>query len=297
MPIQQKTSAFLNRRMRFWDPLGGRQEFSIQTFLNVIQSPAFLLFGGLTLVLFFATDPSSNRPYVPLWASAAIWPMAYVLYMTLYLICLSGVSILTGYATRLRVPTPMIGFVALLPTVYISEVYILDWMSGGTYPPSLQGKYLFYFLSVQVSEAVFYKYIFPNMGDLESAEDLVDSSAPTEPSRYLIIGGERIPLSSIHLIEAREHHVHVTLSDSRRRLRARLRDIVAQTTSEDGVQTHRSWWVARHAAKELCEEGGRPVLRLTDNAHIPVARTRIGEVKDWVDQHLYKNRVAPTAAE
>ena len=70
MHSKQEISVFLKRKMRFWDPLGSTQEFSIQTFIKVMKHPKFLLFGGLTLLFFFATDPSTNRPYVPLWASA-----------------------------------------------------------------------------------------------------------------------------------------------------------------------------------------------------------------------------------
>ena len=53
----KKQNAFLTRKMRIWDPLGGHQEFSILIFWRVIKHPTFLLFVGLTLILFFATDP------------------------------------------------------------------------------------------------------------------------------------------------------------------------------------------------------------------------------------------------
>jgi hypothetical protein len=295
----KKKNAFLTRKMRFWDPLGGHQEFSFLTFLAVIRHPTFLLFGALTLLLFFATDPSHNRAYVPLWGSAAIWPMAYIIYMSLYAFALAALSVLTGKFPRLRTPTSLLGFLTLFPTVYISEVFILDLMSGGTFPSSLQGNYLFYFLSVQVCEAVFFRYIFPNIEVAEDEDLNADhlENALVDDIKHVIIGGERIPLGNIHLIEAREHHVQVTLLDSQRRLRARLGDIVAQTSPSDGVQTHRSWWVARHAAKELSEEDGRPVLRLNDNLHIPVARTRVGEVRTWVQDHLSTDPGASSPAE
>ena len=299
MHSKQEISVFLKRKMRFWDPLGSTQEFSIQTFIKVMKHPKFLLFGGLTLVFFFATDPSTNRPYVPLWASAAIWPIAYVIYMSLYALALCVLSGLTKAIPRLRTPTSLLGFLTLFPTIYFCENVLLNIMSGGTYPSTLNGNYLFYFLAVQVSEAVFFKYIYPGMDvhEADVEENADDRNTEAETSKHIIIGGERIPLRQIHLIEAREHHVHVTLSDSRRRLRARLGDVVAQTSSEDGIQTHRSWWVARHAAKELGEENGRPVMRLRDNAHIPVARTRVSQVRTWAEDHLEDGIQAKPAAE
>lgn len=283
--------------MQFWDPLGGKLSFSLLTFANAKVHPKFLLFGGLILVLFFATDPSSNRAYVPLWASAAIWPIAYVIYMTLFASALVIQSIVTGWVPTLRVPTPVIGFFALFPTVYASEVIILDIMSGGTYPEKLAGNYLFYFLSVQVCEAVFFKFIFPALRVEVQTNAGQTDTANFEDTRHVIIGGERIPLGDIRLIEARQHHVHVTLSDSERRLRARMGDFVAQTSPSDGVQTHRSWWVARHAAKEISEENGRPVLRLEDDIPVPIARTRVNDVLSWATEHLDSGTQIKPAAE
>ncbi|APZ54289.1 DNA-binding protein, LytTr [Salipiger abyssi] len=69
-------------------------------------------------------------------------------------------------------------------------------------------------------------------------------------------------------------------------MRARLSDIVAQTRPDDGIQPHRSWWVARGTVAGLDRESGKPVLRLTDGDAVPVARGRLPEVRDWIDTHL-----------
>ena len=54
-------------------------------------------------------------------------------------------------------------------------------------------------------------------------------------------------------VEAREHHLHVTLDDDSFVQRARLRDVLAQAGAASGIQTHRSWWVAARAA--VCRAG------------------------------------------
>ena len=74
---------------------------------------------------------------------------------------------------------------------------------------------------------------------------------------------------------------HGTLSQ-----RARLSDIVAQTRDEDGIQPHRSWWVPRHSVRELGRDAGKPVLRLTDESVIPVARGRLETVRHWIATHV-----------
>ena len=286
--MSTETDTFGTRELRLWDPLGQPIQFNLKTFLEVIEDKRFLLFGGLALVLFFATDPSNNREYVPLWVSAAIWPVAYVVYMTGYGTLLSGLSLLTRVWSRLRVPTILIAFTALVPAVYICEELVLHKMSNGLYPNDLRGNFLFYFLAVLVIEAVFFRFVFPILVPQEdSALPAVQTAAnDDETLRHVIIGGERIPLHKIRTIEARAHHVQVTMIDAETRLRARLGDIVAQTNPNDGVQTHRSWWVSRAAASAVVENEGRPSLRLICNGHVPIARTRVDDVQAWASEHL-----------
>nr|WP_245216288.1 LytTR family DNA-binding domain-containing protein [Sagittula salina] len=107
---------------------------------------------------------------------------------------------------------------------------------------------------------------------------------PAEPIRHILIGAEPVPLPQLRHIQAQEHHVHVTLDGQRLTHRARLSDIVAQTAPEDGIQPHRSWWVARHVARELERDGQKHVLRLDDGTRVPVARSRLPEVRDWLDE-------------
>lgn len=280
--------AFLTRELHVWDPLGGRHSLSFLTYLEIIKDPRFQLFCALTLVLFFATDPSGNRAYVPLWVSGAIWPVSYLLYMSFFSIVLLCQSAITGWNPSFRMPTVAIGFLALIPSVYLAEGVILRIMSNGAFPVNLQGNFIFYFLSVQVIEAVFFRFVFPVLRTSHDAstKTAAPSRSQADDTQQVIIGGERIPLRSIKVIEAREHHVEVTMFDGQTRLRARLGDIVAQTTPKDGIQTHRSWWVARHAAKGLGQEAGKPVLHLIGDHPVPVARTRVNQVQAWAEEHL-----------
>ncbi|MNL69688.1 LytTr DNA-binding domain protein [compost metagenome] len=54
---------------------------------------------------------------------------------------------------------------------------------------------------------------------------------------------------------------------------AGLRDV-------EGVQTHRSWWVARAAIAGVVEDGRKLRLRLTGGLEAPVSRTRIGALRE-----------------
>jgi DNA-binding LytR/AlgR family response regulator len=53
----------------------------------------------------------------------------------------------------------------------------------------------------------------------------------------------------------------------------------------EGVQTHRSWWVARSAIVGVVEDGRRLRLRLKGGLEAPVSRARIGRLREegWLD--------------
>ena len=250
--------------------------FDTAIYSRVLAHQRTLLFMLLCLLTFFAADPSGVRAYVPLWFSIVVWPVAFSIYLFVYHLCLLASAALCSQIKWLRIPTPLLGLIALYPTVSLCETSA-ELMSGGSYPEDMLSHMIFYFLSVQALETVFYRFIMPGVREeIEAATT----------ARHLVVGGEKIDLRDLHHIEAREHHVHLTLSDTRKLFRARLSDLVAQTQPEDGIQPHRSWWVARDQVVTPERSNGRMTLRLRDDTVVPVARTRMDDVQNWIARHI-----------
>ncbi len=178
---------------------------------------------------------------------------------------------------NLRVPIPILGFLALIPTVTLCETG-LSIASNGTMEPDFAGKFLSFFFMIQGLETVYYRFIMPSIRKEIEGEEI---------SRHLVVGGEKVDLSKLLHIEAREHHVYMTFEDAKSQARARLSDIVAQTQDQDGMQPHRSWWIARDPAIRVERKSGRLVLRLRDDTEVPVARTRVDEVLSWLQTHVH----------
>lgn len=266
----------LNTEIKFWDLLGGRLAFTTATYSRVLQHKRTLVFVSLSLLTFFAADPSGARNYVPLWFSMILWPIAFSFYLILYHLEFLLAAALTRRIPSLRVPTPLLGLIALIPTVIVCESLVMI-MSNGTFPYDVVKQMIFYFFSVQGLETVFYRFIMPGVQEEIEKE---------QQTRHLVIDGEKIDLSKLLHIEAREHHVHLTFEDARSLARARLRDIVAQTQYEDGIQPHRSWWVAKNAGIKPEHKDGRLILRLRDDTEVPVARTRVNDVMSWLENHI-----------
>lgn len=266
----------LETRINFWDLLFGRMSFDISIYSRVLCHKRTVLFLTLCLVTIFAADPSGVRNYVPLWFSMIVWPVAFAHYLGLYYIGFLLAAAVSRIFPKFRLPTPLIGLIALFPVVSLGE-FVAGILSNGTYPQGTLSHMSFYFLSVQGMETVFYRFIMPGV-----RHEIEQSNA----ERHLIVGGEKINLRDLHHIKAHEHHVHLTLSDTRKLIRARLGDLVAQTNPEDGFQPHRSWWVARDQVKTHEHSNGRMTLRLHDDTIVPVARTRVDAVQDWLSSHI-----------
>ena len=52
----------------------------------------------------------------------------------------------------------------------------------------------------------------------------------------------------------------------------------------EGLQVHRSWWVARDAITDAKRGDGRATLTLKDGAEVPVSRTYAGLLREkgWI---------------
>ena len=64
----------------------------------------------------------------------------------------------------------------------------------------------------------------------------------------------------------------------------RIADAIRELSMVDGLQTHRSWWVAREGLADVAREKGRLVLKLKSGQEAPVSRTYAPAVRQrgWI---------------
>ncbi len=87
-------------------------------------------------------------------------------------------------------------------------------------------------------------------------------------------------------ISGRDHYVEVATAKGVTSLLMRFSDALAEVDGTDGLQVHRSHWVAAGAVVGRAREGGRVFLRLTCGDMVPVSRTHLAavEARGWLDQ-------------
>jgi LytTr DNA-binding domain len=95
---------------------------------------------------------------------------------------------------------------------------------------------------------------------------------------------ERLPVkfrtATIYAVSAEDHYLRVHSSAGEHMLLLRLGDAMRELGNLEGLQTHRSWWVARQGLAETAKGDGRVTLKLKSGVEAPVSRTYQKAVKD-----------------
>ena len=80
-------------------------------------------------------------------------------------------------------------------------------------------------------------------------------------------------LGDLCSVEAQEHYVQVVSTEESRMVLYRFSDVVRQIPESQGMQVHRSHWVAHSAVETTVMHGQTMKLALKDGRFIPVSRT------------------------
>ena len=95
---------------------------------------------------------------------------------------------------------------------------------------------------------------------------------------------ERLPIKfrsgTVYAVSAEDHYLRVHTSLGETMVLMRLADAVRELASLEGLQTHRSWWVAKQGLADASRDDGKVTLTLKSGAEAPVSRTYQKAVKD-----------------
>lgn len=112
-----------------------------------------------------------------------------------------------------------------------------------------------------------------------SPEPGAPSAATPQPgARFLARLPGRLGVDLLAL-QMEDHYVRVHTRSGDTLLLMRLRDAVAELDGVDGLQVHRSWWVARSAVRTVEPDGRGLRLTLSNGLVVPVPRERAPELK------------------
>ncbi len=86
-------------------------------------------------------------------------------------------------------------------------------------------------------------------------------------------------------LQAEDHYLRVHSENETALILMRLSDAIEEATPIEGLQTHRSWWVARSAVENVTRSAGRATLTLKNGLQVPVGRTYAKALQEagWLD--------------
>jgi len=86
------------------------------------------------------------------------------------------------------------------------------------------------------------------------------------------------PQNPVLRVQAADHYLQLWTTGGEVLVRGRMQDALAILTDDQGIQTHRSWWVAWSEIKCIERRARDHVLRLHNGEQVPVARARVADV-------------------
>lgn len=109
---------------------------------------------------------------------------------------------------------------------------------------------------------------------VSKAQPVQTHAAPVggAPARF----PDRLPIrlrgAVIRAVQAEDHYLRIHTDRGSDLILMRLSDALEELEGLEGSQTHRSWWVARDAVRDVARGDGRATLTLDGGLTVPVSR-------------------------
>ena len=107
-------------------------------------------------------------------------------------------------------------------------------------------------------------------------DDLLDEAKATVPTRHGLLAAAP---TDIICLQMEDHYVRVHHRAGSHLVHATLNQAIAALNGADGLQVHRSWWVARAAVAEAQVHGRNVRLQLSNGVVAPVARSSVASLR------------------
>lgn len=123
-------------------------------------------------------------------------------------------------------------------------------------------------------------WLHASLVEIRDAGLMADRPAGTDPAAQFM---QRLPVkyrtATLYAVSAEDHYLRVHTSLGEELVLMRLSDALRELSEADGLQTHRSWWVARAGVGDTRRGDGRLVLVLLSGAEAAVSRRYAGDVR------------------
>jgi DNA-binding LytR/AlgR family response regulator len=241
------------------------------------RSPRLWLTFGAVVLLFAVTGPYGSAERLAFLPRFAYW---LLLHAGAWFLALTA-SVLADVVLGRRLDSMFLRMLvgSLIATFPIGLVIgILEWSWFGV--QLTWTAYLDVLPTILPLSAIFCVISYLAMSDAGSASPGAGPDAPAGPTAGA--GHDGVPLLNRLRPESRGPLIHISVEDHYSRIRTtrgselvllRFADAIREAAGADGLQVHRSHWVARDSVEGFRHVGGKLLLVLKDGTEVPVSRT------------------------
>lgn len=87
--------------------------------------------------------------------------------------------------------------------------------------------------------------------------------------------------AKLYAISSEDHYLRIHTDRGDELILMRLADAIHELEASDGIQTHRSWWVARDGVAEKKGKNGKQSLLLKCGTEVPISRARAKKTREY----------------
>lgn len=118
------------------------------------------------------------------------------------------------------------------------------------------------------------------IGRATAAPEAVESANRQHPVETFL---ERLPIkyrgAELWAISSEDHYLRIHTDRGEELILMRLADAIRELSGANGLQTHRSWWVAKDGIADTKRDNGKLVLVLKSGTEAPVSRTFLSQAR------------------
>jgi len=190
----------------------------------------------------------------------------------------------------LRTDMPIWFAIALGVAVGALPLTVLLSLYSGLFWPPAHGRfgtnYVHYGQALVMSEPLAFGFYYLMQRNWRLPTLIAATDAATTPSMATGPGGatgfvDRLPPRlgrELLCLKMEDHYVRAHTTRGSDLILTPLKDAVAELGGE-GLQVHRSWWVARRALSEPIARGRNLYLRLSNGLEVPVSRASVAKLR------------------
>ncbi|HIP23845.1 MAG TPA: LytTR family transcriptional regulator [Rhodobacteraceae bacterium] len=271
--------------MPFYDVLWRKRHLTIRELRAVYANYYSYVFWAMVISILILLDFHGFAERVSLGVlvvyTISIIAVTFSLY---FLVTLAGIKISQRF-DRFFLIFPIVGLCVTTIATYVVELGMSGYFGNGMSAEHALEKLPANIILTIVLETLYLTFVIPvALTSVGSNPNIRKSYTGGKGAKCksITVSGHIFKCADFVWVSSQDHYLNVKTNDDETLIRARMSDLVAQLGCRNGIQPHRSHWVARESVVRMESVEGHKRLKLTDGSFIPIARGRISAVQEWL---------------